>query len=1164
MPRTPAPLRTVGVLLRALLGLALLLALIAGTPYLLLAVGHQPTELTGGLDLLMEQDDGTLFLVVLTCLGWAGWALFTFSALVELVAVLRRRSAPRIKGLGGIQSLASFLIGGIVLLAPTAASAATSTPAVAVSTVHVAQAGPASPAGAVAAAPADKSDWPQHTVGSVSELPWDLAEEYLGDGKRWKDIAALNPDIPQLAAGDQFLPKGAVVKLPADARPTAPATDPVTMTGSTAEVAADDGTSRPAADSTRADATDSPEPSQPGTDEAPDSPRQYTVEAGDNLSAIAQEQLGDGDRWTDLYEENRGGEQPNGRTFTDPDLIYPGQELTLPHTGSAGTAPDAAPETSTPPRDRPTTPAPEADNEVPEATEQDRQAQDSEPDRAAAVPEPSRTAEPASPAPAPSTAAPSAGSAASQAPTTSSTAPAAASPAGDDGQEPAGARIGVIGLAATGVLAAGILSTVATRRILQQRRRRPGRRIAMPQGQTARTETALRSADAGVELALLGAALRTAALRLAEEDRPLPDLAAVQLGAEGIRLHLAEPVPPCAPFTADPEQSTRWWCPAESDELLCDDELREVDAPYPGLVALGQDEEGAIVLVDLEHLGALHLTGSARIDVLRTLAVTLALSPLAGQLDLAIAGEDTAPGLSMLDGDRVTPYQDLAGAVEAMDRHHDEQQQVLKALGEQGTLGQARPSEDVGELWPLVVVADLDTCNATPEASEDLWERLGGPVRTAMAIITSSTSTPPDEVVWSVDTDAPDVTVPGTDVSVVLSACSTDEYADILELALTADSPTDVPAPEPSSGHRPVPEQHADGDEQHGPDTGVSGSAAHTAPHSAAGAGPEAVRRSPLAGLADLDDEAGPDEVSTEAVVESVAPRAKASPAAASSPSDVVLPAAASAPRVSARIPLPAEPAQPTEPAQDAAPLVRVLGPVEVQGAQGNVASNRRTLSLELTAWLALHPGATNHQIDEVLAPGGRVTRDTRNSRVGDVRRWLGADTDGNRYLPHVSTQPDKLYRLSDAVDCDWARFQQLVTRSHTTDGPEARDFLRQALDLVVGRPFSGIPPRRYVWAEPLVQDMISAIVDAADDLAAQYLEHGDGRGALWAATRGLDAAREVECLWRHRFRALALLGDDTGLETSIRQLEALLLDLGCTMSEETGETLQQLQATRH
>ncbi|MEV0888560.1 LysM peptidoglycan-binding domain-containing protein [Streptomyces microflavus] len=1118
---------------RALGSLAVLLVLLVGAPWVLLRAGTLPAGVPSLADVgqaLTAPDDGSVLVTVFTLVCWLLWAYFAVSLVLEAGSMLGRVRAPRIRGFASGQRLAGVLLGGLLFLPTASAIAATpATAAVAVAHTPAATAGEAVGPHAQAPAPtaASETAGPVHVVGPTGETVWDLAEQYLGDGRRHSDIRALNPGLPT----GSVLSEGTRVQLPHGAR-TAPQPDHTTTAGTVAV-------------------------SAPDTGEAQDAPRQYTVEAGDTLSAIAQEQLGDGDRWTDLYEENRGSGQPNGLTFTDPDLIFPGQELALPPTVSAGEAPDTAPGAGAPPRDRPNAQAPETDNEIPEAAEEDRQAQESEPDSAATAPEPSRTAEPAPPVPAPSTAAPSAGSAATQAPTASSTTPATASSSGDDGQESAGAQVGVIGLAATGVLAAGILTTVATRRILQQRRRRPGRRIAMPQGQTARTETALRSADAGVELALLGAALRTAALRLAEENRPLPDLAAVQLGAEGIRLHLAEPVPPCAPFTADPEQSTRWWCPAESDELLSDNELREVDAPYPGLVALGQDEEGAIVLVDLEHLGALHLTGSARIDVLRTLAVTLALSPLAGQLDLAVAGEDTAPGLSMLDGDRVTPYPDLAGAVEAMDRHHDEQQRVLEALGKQGTLGQARPSEDVAELWPLVIVADLDTCNATPEASEDLWERLGGPVRTALAIITSSTSTPPDEGVWSVDTDAPAVTVPGTDVSVVLSACSTDEYADILELALTADSPTDVPAPEPSDAHRPVPEEQADGDKQPERDTDVSGSAAHSTPGSASGAGPEVVRRTPLADLADLDDEAGPGEVSTEAVPKSVVPRAKPSPAVASSPSDVVLPAVTAAPRVSARIPLP------TEPVQDAAPLVRVLGPVEVQGARGNVASNRRTLSLELTAWLALHPGATNHQIDEVLAPGGRVTRDTRNSRVGDVRRWLGADTDGNRYLPHVSTQPDKLYRLSEAVDCDWTRFQQLVTRSRATDGPEAQDLLRQALDLVAGRPFSGIPPRRYVWAEPLVQDMISAIVDAADDLAAQYLEHGDGRSALWAATRGLDAAREVECLWRHKFRALALLGDDTGLETSIRQLEALLLDLGCTMSEETGETLRLLQATR-
>jgi hypothetical protein len=60
---------------------------------------------------------------------------------------------------------------------------------------------------------------PTYTVTSSTELPWDLAEKYLGSGQRWQDIAALNPDIPGLAAGDQYLPKGAVIKLPADARP---------------------------------------------------------------------------------------------------------------------------------------------------------------------------------------------------------------------------------------------------------------------------------------------------------------------------------------------------------------------------------------------------------------------------------------------------------------------------------------------------------------------------------------------------------------------------------------------------------------------------------------------------------------------------------------------------------------------------------------------------------------------------------------------------------------------------------------------------------------------------------------------------------------------------------------------------------------------------------
>jgi LysM repeat protein len=50
--------------------------------------------------------------------------------------------------------------------------------------------------------------------------------------------------------------------------------------------------------------------------------RTYTVQSGDTLSGIAQQQLGDASRWPEIFLLNR--------SIRHPDRISPGQVLTLP------------------------------------------------------------------------------------------------------------------------------------------------------------------------------------------------------------------------------------------------------------------------------------------------------------------------------------------------------------------------------------------------------------------------------------------------------------------------------------------------------------------------------------------------------------------------------------------------------------------------------------------------------------------------------------------------------------------------------------------------------------------------------------------------------------------------------------------------------------------
>ena len=57
---------------------------------------------------------------------------------------------------------------------------------------------------------------------------------------------------------------------------------------------------------------------------------EYTVAEGDSLWSIAQKELGDGFRWNEIYEANKG-------TIKDANVIHAGQKLTIPTAGTSAT-----------------------------------------------------------------------------------------------------------------------------------------------------------------------------------------------------------------------------------------------------------------------------------------------------------------------------------------------------------------------------------------------------------------------------------------------------------------------------------------------------------------------------------------------------------------------------------------------------------------------------------------------------------------------------------------------------------------------------------------------------------------------------------------------------------------------------------------------------------
>ncbi|MFJ3213857.1 hypothetical protein [Streptomyces flaveolus] len=1082
--------------------------------------------------LLDRQDTGAAFLALLLVIGWAGWAQFAFCAVRELVAQLRGRTWQAPRGFGASQRAAAALIGSILVLLPASSALASDAQAAtsATATRLPGQASEQPVTEQVQPNSGTRSAMSVHAVRAGESL-WSIAEQELGDGERWREIAALNQGRAMIDGAvfqsSSFLRAGWQLQMPSDQ-----AFAGGDRTQLTAKTTADDEASAHVV-----------------------TVHVVTVDDGDNLSKIAEEELGDGDEWPALFAASRGKPQPDGLpAISDPDVIYAGQQVTVPDQQRAQTPPapgesdsqdripppDQAPDSEqTPDRPAPDTGQAPVPGQAPPPATSPTPSSPSSP--SAEQPSPERSPSATAPAtPQPSTSAPSSSpstpASPGQTPDTAATPtdPGTAAPASARADGPLNLRI-VLGAGA--LLAAAVTGALALRRTLQRRRRKPGETIAIA-GETSPAEAQLAAAAEPGGAALLDVALRTMAHQAAQQEdgAGVPVVRAARIGARTIHVlpdDLSQkPLAPFAPGKAG------WWVLDAAAVLLDEDAARDVPAPCPGLVTIGSTEKGDLVLLNLARTSALLLDGNPVhiTEMCTSLALELGMSPWASDIEVVVIGFGE-------DLPQLLPTTRIA--------HMRQPTHALRDLTER--LLEAHQLPDTAHQPYLLLCASVLDAD-TAWAFADVIDKAGDVPVTLVAPASTAAPHFPDADILNASLSTPQpLDSVGQEVTVQRL-----EHAAYLQIT-TALHVAAQPAHEAEGAWKDVPDEPTSMDRS-------EQDAQPATPGPVADSGDAAAQ----------DTEAG-SEVFPALLAAATDPASlRLLPAPAPTPAPQVqeegLPGTDTPPAHTA---LPLGPdedtpdtGQTTSAASTAeegeavagtardlhAPEIRVLGPIEVTGVASTGHGPRLA---QLATLLFFRPGRSAETLCADMDPTHPWSLSTLNARMQGLRRSLGNDPDGGPYVPRRKTGQDP-YRLSPAVRCDWTRFLQLVERALPT-GPAGLPDLEKALSMVRGKPFGGTP---LPWAEPYQQEMTTRIVDVAHTVATYRTApgpHRDLSAARQAVATGLDVDIASELLYRDWCRLEHAAGNRQGLHTAITRVQQVNRELDCSLETETEQLIKEL-----
>jgi hypothetical protein len=414
--------------------------------------------------------------------------------------------------------------------------------------------------------------------------------------------------------------------------------------------------------------------------------RIYVVEppAGryhESLWEIAQNHLGDGRRYREIFELNSGRVQPDGSKLTIASLIRPGWVLVMPRDaygpGIEVVAAQPASGSAAQPTAEPAAQAPTGHEDSSGAAAQQ--------DHGATAGQTGHQAG------AGAGAAPHAGAGNGAAPhgaAGNAAAPyGAAGNAAGNGAGPAAGRPGWYGpaypaeLAAASLLAAGVLAALGRRRREQLWRRAFGRRVAAPAEEAALAEAALRLGAREPATRILDIGLRYLAYALAAAGAAPPAVFAAHLGDENLDLWVApaDRKPP-PPWTAVGDGQV-WRLPLIAVQRIDLERTSRALAPFPGLVSIGTDGTGR-VLVDLEAAhGLIAVTGPGDMvsAALSAIAVELATNRWSDRMQITLVGFGAE--LTTLAPERITSVRTLEDALPALETRAAEVEAAMVAYG---------------------------------------------------------------------------------------------------------------------------------------------------------------------------------------------------------------------------------------------------------------------------------------------------------------------------------------------------------------------------------------------------------------------------------------------------------------------------------------------------